>query len=321
VLTDGAQMVANRLEKNRRRLASWRKRTGVTCYRVYDADIPEYAAAVDIYEAEGPAGRLLLHVQEYQAPASIPDDTAERRFAELSTAVRAVFPVADDSIAFKTRARGKGGSKYGRLDARREFVPVREGAVVLEVNLFDYLDTGLFLDHRPVRTRIGRESRGRSFLNLFCYTGAATAHAAVGEAAATTSVDLSATYLDWAARNLRHNGIAAASHRFVQDDVVQWLQRERKRYDLIFCDPPTFSNSKRAADFDVQRDHVALLQAAVARLAPGGLVLFSNNFRRFRLDGHAVAEFAVASEISRSTLDSDFERNPRIHRCWELRVR
>jgi len=319
VLTEGAQMVANRLEKNRRRLASWRKRAAVTCYRVYDADLPEYAAAVDVYEAIEPEGRILLHVQEYQAPAQIPEETTERRFAELLSAVRAVFPVDAAALAVKTRARGKGGSKYGRLDERAEFVRVREGAVVLEVNLFDYLDTGLFLDHRPVRARIGRESLGKRFLNLFCYTGAATAHAAVGGASATTSVDLSATYLDWAERNLRHNGMGTGVHRLVQDDVIRWLLQDRDRYDLIFCDPPTFSNSKRAADFDVQRDHVRLLEAAVSRLAPGGLLLFSNNFRKFRLDDEAVAAFATARDISRVTLDPDFERNPKIHRCWELR--
>lgn len=321
MLTEGAQMVANRLEKNRRRLASWRKRTGVTCYRVYDADIPEYAAAVDVYEALEPSGETLLHVQEYQAPASIAEETAARRFAELVAAVRAVFPVDDGSIAIKTRARGKGGSKYGRIDVRREFVRIREGAVVLEVNLFDYLDTGLFLDHRPIRLRIGRESQGARFLNLFCYTGAATVHAAVGGAASTTSVDLSATYLDWARRNLDHNGIGVASHALVQDDVLRWLLLDRGQYDLVFCDPPTFSNSKRAADFDVQRDHVRLLEAAMARLAPGGLLIFSNNFRKFRLDEEPISAFADAREISRSTLDPDFERSPRIHRCWELRHR
>lgn len=312
-------MVANRLEKNRRRLAPWRKRTGVTCFRIYDADLPEYAAAVDVYEALDSPGRVLLHVQEYQAPARIPEETTARRFGELLDAVRAVFPVEEHAVAVKTRARGKGGSKYGRFDARGEFVRVREVGVTLEVNLFDYLDTGLFLDHRPVRLRIGRESRGLRFLNLFCYTGAATAHAAVGGAAATTSVDLSATYLDWARRNLRHNGADGERHRFVQDDVMRWLAADRGSYDLIFCDPPTFSNSKRADDFDVQRDHGRLLAAAVARLAPGGLLLFSNNFRKFRLDDAAVAAFADVREISRSTIDPDFERDPRIHRCWELR--
>jgi len=318
MLSEGAQMVANRLQKNLRRFASWRKRTGVNCFRAYDADLPEYAAAVDVYTEDAAAARVFVHVQEYQAPATIPAATTERRLQELLAAVQQVFQLDQAQLAVKTRARGRGGSKYGRLGTSSEFVVVREGAARLEVNLFDYIDTGLFLDHRPVRLRIGQESRGLRFLNLFCYTGAATVHAAVGGAAATTSVDLSATYLDWAERNLRHNDVAIGTHRLVQADVMRWLEAESDQYDLIFCDPPTFSNSKRAADFDVQRDHVELLAAAVRRLAPDGLLLFSNNFRRFRLDEDGIAAFAAAREISRQTQDPDFERNPRIHRCWEI---
>lgn len=322
MLTPGAQMVANRLEKNRRRLAAWRKRAGVACYRVYDADLPEYAAAVDVYETVptfgSGAGEVYLHVQEYQAPAHIPEETTARRLDELLAAARATFGLDAERIAVKTRARGKGGSKYGRLDARGFTFTVREAGVLLEVNLFDYLDTGLFLDHRPVRTRIGREAQGRRFLNLFCYTGAATVHAAVGGATSTTSVDLSATYLEWARRNLQLNGVNDAAHRLVHGDVMRWLAQDRAEYDLIFCDPPTFSNSKRADDFDVQRDHVRLLKATIARLAPGGLLLFSNNYRRFRMDEEGVATFASLREVTARTLDPDFSRNSRIHRCWEL---
>ena len=244
-----------------------------------------------------------------------------RRFGELMDAVREVFAVPSSQVAIKTRARGKGGSKYGRMDRRDEFVVVREGAARLQVNPFDYLDTGLFLDHRPVRRRIAAEAAGRRVLNLFCYTGAASVQAAVGGADATTSVDLSATYLEWAARNLALNGATGRQHQLVQADAMRWLEADRGRYDLVFCDPPTFSNSARAEDFDTQRDHVRLLRAAVARLAPGGLLLFSNNFRRFRLDAEAVAAFADCVEISPATIDPDFERNPRIHRCWELRAR
>jgi 23S rRNA (guanine2445-N2)-methyltransferase / 23S rRNA (guanine2069-N7)-methyltransferase len=318
-LSDGAQMVANRLRKNLKRFKSWREREGITCYRVYDADLPEYSAAIDIYREDGGDAREFVHVQEYEAPSSIPEADTRRRFGELLDAAREVFAVPPAQFSIKTRARGKGGSKYGKMDRRGELFVVREGGARLQVNLFDYLDTGLFLDHRPVRLRIGRESAGKRVLNLFAYTGAASVHAAVGGAAETTSVDLSGTYLEWAGRNLALNAATGRQHRLVQADAMAWLEADRGQYDLIFCDPPTFSNSARADDFDAQRDHVRLLHAAVARLAPGGLLLFSNNFRRFRLDEAAVAEFAVCTEISAGTLDPDFERNPRIHRCWELR--
>jgi 23S rRNA (guanine2445-N2)-methyltransferase / 23S rRNA (guanine2069-N7)-methyltransferase len=318
-LSEGAQMVANRLRKNLKRFKSWREREGISCYRVYDADLPEYSAAIDVYREDGGETREFVHVQEYEAPSNIPEADTRRRFGELLDATREVFAVPPAQVAIKTRARGKGGSKYGRMDKRGEFFVVREGGARLQVNLFDYLDTGLFLDHRPVRLRIGREAAGKRLLNLFAYTGAASVHAAVGGAAETTSVDLSGTYLEWAGRNLALNGATGRQHRLVQADAMAWLEADRGLYDLIFCDPPTFSNSARADDFDTQRDHVRLLRTATARLAPGGLLLFSNNFRRFRLDEAAIAEFATCTEISPRTIDPDFERNPRIHRCWELR--
>ncbi len=320
VLTPGALMVANRLRKNRKRLSSWRRRASVSCYRVYDADLPEYAAAVDLYHRDAD-GALFAHVQEYQAPARIPEAVSAGRFDELLAAVAQVFDLAPAQLAVKTRRRGKGGSKYGRFQNRGEVLVVREGPVRLEVNLHDYLDTGLFLDHRPMRLRVGQEARGRRLLNLFCYTGAVTVHGAAGGACSTTSVDLSATYLDWAARNLRLNDLDGPGHRLEQADVMRWLASGADQYDLIFCDPPTFSNSKRADDFDVQRHHVALLELAMARLAPGGVLWFSNNFRRFKLDQEGLAAFAAVTDISPSTLDPDFQRNTRIHHCWELRHR
>ena len=317
-LSDGAQMVANRLRKNLKKFKGWRTREGVTCYRAYDADLPEYAAALDVYEEEGGQRRTFLHVQEYAAPASIPEHDVRRRFSELLAATREVFGVPQEQIAVKARERGKGGSKYGRMQQRDEFIVVRESGALLRVNLFDYLDTGLFLDHRPLRRRMAQESRGKRFLNLFCYTGVASVQAAVAGAASTTSVDLSATYLQWCADNLAENGLGGAKHRLVQADAVRWLEAEQAEYDLVFCDPPTFSNSARADDFDVQKEHVRLLRAAVARLAPGGVLYFSNNFRRFRLDEDAVAEFARCEDISASTIPPDFERNARIHRAWRL---
>lgn len=318
-LSPGARMLANRLRKNEKRLRSWRQRADVTCYRVYDADIPEYAAAIDLYQEAGPAPRTFAHIQEYRAPASIPEPLARERLQELQAAVCVAFGLESAQLAVKTRSRGRGGSKYGRLADRGEFLWVREGAAELQVNLFDYLDTGLFLDHRPLRRRVAAEAAGSRFLNLFCYTGSVTVHALRGGARRTVSVDLSATYLNWADRNLRRNGATGTDHRLIQGDVLDWLAEDRDHYELIFCDPPTFSNSKRAADFDLQRQHVALLRLAMARLEPGGVLLFSNNFRRFSLDDQALGEFAAVREISRATLDPDFARDPKVHRCWELR--
>ncbi len=318
-LPEGARMVANRLRKNLDKLARWRQQEQVACFRAYDADIPEYACAVDVYTTL--AGDTWLHVQEYAAPADIPEATTRKRLNDLLLAVREVFAVPRERVAVKTRSTGKGGSKYGHFDHRGEFLLVEEGAAKLQVNLFDYLDTGLFLDHRPLRARMALESRGRHFLNLFCYTGVATVQAAVQGAAQTTSVDLSATYLEWLADNLRENGIGGTRHRIAQADALKWLEADHGTYDVVFCDPPTFSNSKRADDFDVQRDHVRLLRAAVARLAPGGVLYFSNNFRRFRLDEAAIAAFAQVEDISASTIPPDFARNPRIHRAWRIVAR
>ncbi len=321
-LSEGAKMVANRIERNLRKLKNWRSGEGVTCFRAYDADIPEYAAAIDVYAEDGGEQRTFLHVQEYAPPAEIPEADVRRRRGELLAAAREAFKVPAERVAMKTRERGKGGSKYGRrygnAQPQGQRFAVRENGARLWVNLFDYLDTGLFLDHRPLRRRMAKEARGKRFLNLFCYTGVASVQAAVAGAASTTSVDLSATYLQWCADNLAINGLGGTSHQLVQGDVLAWLEAERHRYDVIFCDPPTFSNSARAEDFDVQREHVRLLRLAMSRLVPDGVLYFSNNFRRFRLDEAAVAAFADAEEISAATIPPDFERNPRIHRAWRL---
>ncbi|MDQ3495737.1 MAG: bifunctional 23S rRNA (guanine(2069)-N(7))-methyltransferase RlmK/23S rRNA (guanine(2445)-N(2))-methyltransferase RlmL, partial [Pseudomonadota bacterium] len=325
-LSPGAQMLANRLRRNLRALKAWREREGVACFRVYDADLPEYAAAIDVYTEADDPDATWLHVQEYAAPKEIPEADVRRRFGEMLAAAREVFGLPRERVATKVRARGKGGSQYAQPPGERrrdERIVVREGVARLQVNLFDYLDTGLFLDHRPLRRRIAAEAAGKRFLNLFCYTGAATVQAAVGGAATTTSVDLSATYLQWLADNLQQNTVVGQPiggyrHRMVQADALAWLQADMGVYDLVFCDPPTFSNSARADDFDVQRAHVHLLQTAVARLAPDGVLYFSNNARRFRLDAHAVAGFARCTDISAETLPPDFARNPRIHQAWRL---
>lgn len=311
-LSAGGQMVKNRIDKNFRHLHKRAQREDVECWRVYDADLPEYAAAIDIYAD-------CLHIQEYQAPSTVDENLARTRLRELTRAAGEVLEIPRERIAVKTRRRGKGGEKYGRFDERHEFMEVHEGGLTFEVNLWDYLDTGLFLDHRPLRARIRGMSKGKRFLNLFCYTGSVSVYAAAGGATETTSVDLSQTYLAWASRNLALNGfLDEAQHKLVRDDALAFLQNRSAMYDLIFVDPPTFSNSKRAVDFDVQRDHVRLLNLCVERLLPDGVIVFSNNFRRFKLDENALTQFAV-KEITASTIPFDFTRNTRIHRAWELR--
>lgn len=312
-LSEGGQMFANRLQKNLKTLGKWAKKAGVECYRLYDADMPEYALAIDLY-------RDWVHVQEYAAPRSIDPEKAQTRLLDALAAIPVALGIPSERVVIKRRERQAGTRQYERQAAQGQFMEVTEGGIRLLVNLTDYLDTGLFLDHRPMRLRIQQEAAGKRFLNLFCYTATATVHAAKGGARSTTSVDLSKTYLDWARRNLALNGFSER-HRLEQGDVMHWLAEDRGEYELIFIDPPTFSNSKRMEGvFDVQRDHVQLLDLAMARLAAGGTLYFSNNFRKFQLDDSLQQRYAV-EEISAQTLDADFARNPKIHRAWRLRTR
>lgn len=317
-LSEGAQMLRNRLEKNLRHLRKRLEREGIHCWRAYDQDLPEYAAAIDVYANDG--GTPHLHIQEYRAPADVPAETARHRLREIVRVAGEVFGISRDRIALKTRERGKGGSKYGQFDQRGEFIEVAEGSLSFLVNLTDYLDTGLFIDHRLVRARLRELAEGKRFLNLFAYTATASVYAAAGGARDTTSVDLSATYLDWASRNLALNGFSGAHHRLMQADAVSFLESDRDRYGLIYVDPPTFSNSKRAEDFDVQRDHVRLLLACAERLTADGVLVFSNNFRRFKLDHEALNERFIIEDWSAPSIPFDFTRRADIHGCWLLRL-
>jgi 23S rRNA (guanine2445-N2)-methyltransferase / 23S rRNA (guanine2069-N7)-methyltransferase len=288
--------------------------------------MPEYAFAIDVYRTVGPEEETWLYVQEYAAPREIEEEAVRRRRREALAALPEAAGVPSDRILLRTRRRMHRGEQYHRLNDEQKFHTVLEGGLRLLVNFDDYLDTGLFLDHRITRARLRAAAAGGRFLNLFAYTGAATVHAAAGGAAATTSVDMSRTYLDWAQRNLalNTNVIKTRAHEFIQADCLEWLRedsRARERYDLIFLDPPTFSNSKRMQGvLDIERDHSALIDACVRLLAPGGLLVFSTNAQRFRLDP-AVAERHTVRDISGATLPLDFERNPRIHRCFEIRLR
>ncbi len=319
-------MFANRLRKNAKRLGKWARKAGVSCYRVYDADMPEYSAAIDLYAGAGPdEGRTWVHIAEYAPPRSIDAAAATRRLDEIVAAVPGVLGVSPDDVFLKVRRRQKGSDQYERQARQDVFNTVAEDGLLFHVNLADYLDTGLFLDHRPTRELLRSEAAGKRFLNLFAYTGAATVHAAAGGAVSTLTVDMSQTYLDWAERNMAINGMADSAHARVRADVMVWLgtaaARRNGLFDLIFCDPPSFSNSKRMdASFDVQRDHVALLIATAGLLAPGGEILFSDNLRTFAMDHESLAENGlVAVDISASTIPEDFARNPRIHNAWRVR--
>jgi 23S rRNA (guanine2445-N2)-methyltransferase / 23S rRNA (guanine2069-N7)-methyltransferase len=333
----GAQMFANRLAKNLQRLGDWAAREGIECYRVYDADMPEYAFAIDLYGA--PQGHV--YVQEYAAPKTVDLESARARRREALSVLPDVLGVPLERIHSRLRKQQKGDAQYEKRGggapaaARSRGRPgeaagggtrlaVREAGLGFWVNFRDYLDTGLFLDHRLVRARVRAAAKDADFLNLFCYTGSATVYAAAGGARSTVSVDLSNTYLDWAHDNLRLNGFDDPRHELHRADCLEWLAAEEPkgaRFDLIFLDPPTFSNSKRMQGvLDVQRDHVGMIRRSMKLLRDAGRLVFSTNYRRFKLDAAALADLGV-EDISAETIPFDFERNARIHRCFVIRHR
>ncbi|WP_445366180.1 bifunctional 23S rRNA (guanine(2069)-N(7))-methyltransferase RlmK/23S rRNA (guanine(2445)-N(2))-methyltransferase RlmL [Microbulbifer sp. ANSA001] len=324
-LSAEAEMVANRLRKNLRTTGKWANRNGVDCYRLYDADLPEYSAAVDLYKTID--GTLYAHLQEYRPPASIDEGKARNRLRDLLRAVQCVLELPRANISIKERRRHshksgqKGGGQYQKQAKAGTTLWVREYGAEFEVDLWSYLDTGLFLDHRPVRKYLRELASGKKFLNLFCYTASATVQAARGGCVQSTSVDMSRTYQSWAARNFRANNMDPYKHQLVEADCLQWLmsaQQNRKgHYDLIFLDPPSFSNSaKMRGVLDVQRDHGKLVRQCMALLAPGGTLVFSNNLRSFRMDEDVTRDFSVKCL---QLLDKDFQRNPKIHNVWEIR--
>ena len=305
---------ANRLRKNHKKLSKWAKQQGVDCYRVYDADLPEYNVAVDIYGSK-------VVVQEYAPPKTVDERKARQRLFDVITATMNVLELASNQLILKTRQRQKGKQQYEKLAQKDDFFLVQEYNAKMLVNLTDYLDTGLFLDHRVARRMLGQMSKGADFLNLFCYTGSATVHAGLGGAKSTTSVDMSRTYLEWAEKNLQANGLSGRQHRLIQADCLGWLANSDEQFDLIFIDPPTFSNSKRMdGTFDVQRDHIQLITDLKRLLRRGGTVMFSNNKRGFKMDTEALDELGLnAEEITGKTRSEDFARNRQIHNCWLIR--
>jgi 23S rRNA (guanine2445-N2)-methyltransferase / 23S rRNA (guanine2069-N7)-methyltransferase len=317
----GAQMFANRLRKNLKAANDWARREEVFCYRVYDADMPEYAFAIDLYGDGGE--NQWAYVQEYEAPRTIEVEAVKARRREALAVIPEVLAMPLERIHLRRRKQQKGLNQYEKVSDAREYQEVRETSYKFLVNFQDYLDTGLFLDHRITRKRVGELARGRRFLNLFAYTGTATVYAVGGGASASMTVDMSRTYLDWAKRNLALNNLAGPEHGFVQADCMTWLREHTgkgRRFDLMFIDPPTHSRSKRMEeDFDVQRDHVELLRLATGLLASDGTIVFSNNFTRFKLDRELLQNHFDIEDATVATLPWDFRRSPRIHQCYVLR--
>jgi 23S rRNA (guanine2445-N2)-methyltransferase / 23S rRNA (guanine2069-N7)-methyltransferase len=315
--SDGATMLANRLRKNIKKLSPWVKKNNIHCYRLYDADLPEYALAIDVYQGE----KKWVHVQEYEAPKTIDEAKSILRLRDALAVMPEVLNIPPQQLSLKIRRRQKGRTQYEKQGTDGGFHEVSEGQAKFLVNFKDYLDTGLFLDHRPIRFWIGEHAGGKQFLNLFAYTGAATVHAALGGATTSTTVDMSKTYLDWAKNNFELNHLNLDKHQLIRANCMEWLDtavEEQKKYELIFIDPPTFSNSKRMDNvFDIQRDHVELINKAAKLLSKKGTMIFSTNFRKFKLNEASLTHLAVQN-ISQKTISKDFERNPKIHYCWSL---
>ena len=317
---DHAKQVApdftNRLIKNIKHLDKWAKREGLEAYRIYDADIPNYSAAIDRY------GDYIV-IQEYVAPKSVPEKVAQHRLLDMLQCTVAVTKVPGDHIILKVRERKKGDSQYEKLNELKHTLLIKEYGASFIVNLWDYLDTGIFLDHRLIRKHILENVKGKDFLNVFAYTGTATVYAALGGAKSTTTVDMSRTYLNWAKDNLKANNIKFDKHNFIQADCLQWVNTDTKKFDVIFADPPTFSNSKRMLDvFDVQRDHVSLIKSLVAKLNEGGTLIFSNNYRNFKLDYEQMDAMGLeVIDTTVSTIPEDFKHNKKIHNSYIIRFK
>ena len=311
ISSDVAVDFANRLQKNIKKIEKWAKQQGLDAYRLYDADLPEYNLAVDRYADH-------IVVQEYAAPKNIDENKARQRLLDAVNATLQVTGIETNKLILKVRQKQKGTNQYEKLANKGEYFYVNEYGAKLWVNLTDYLDTGLFLDHRLTRKMLGEMAQGKDFLNLFAYTGSATVHAALGKAKSTTTVDMSNTYLNWAEQNLLLNDIEGKQHKLIQADCLQWLEKCDRQFDLIFVDPPTFSNSKRMEDsWDVQRDHIKLMTNLKRILRSNGTIVFSNNKRGFKMDFAKLEEVGLSAvEISHKTLPLDFERNKQIHNCW-----
>jgi 23S rRNA (guanine2445-N2)-methyltransferase / 23S rRNA (guanine2069-N7)-methyltransferase len=324
--SDGAKMFANRLRKNLKQFDKLAHKQGAEAYRVYDADMPEYAFAIDLYHAQSADW---VQIQEYAAPKSVDEKAARRRLFEGMVVLPEVLGIAPEQCHFKRRQVQKGEQQYEAMSSQHLLDWVKEGDCWFQIDLTGYLDTGLFLDHRPIRLWLASQAQGKHCLNLFCYTGSASVQMAKAGAKSVTSIDLSNTYLAWAQENAAYNQLPLPGQKlhWERDDVLDWLSamanlpaHARPQYDLIFCDPPSFSNSKRmASTLDVQRDHARLIADMGMLLAPQGLLIFSTNLRGFKLDMSAMDEMGwQVTEMTKMSIGFDFQRNSKIHQVWQL---
>lgn len=304
-------MIRNRLEKNYRKLKSWQERHQIEAYRLYDRDIPEYPFIVDVYK-----DHYLIHDKTESFK-----DAEKNHLPHVIQALETLFKVPSEKIILKKRERQEGKSQYEKMDQRDDFFVVRESQALFRVNLHDYLDTGLFLDHRPIRQKIFKTAKGQTFLNLFCYTASVSVFAALG-GAKTTSVDMSQTYISWAEENFKLNNLPVAEHEFVNANALEYLQQQqgKRLFDTIFLDPPTFSNSKKMEDvFEVEKDQNFIVDKAMGLLKPGGVLYFSNNKRKFKLSDHILQTYA-SKDMTKESIPQDFH-DQKIHHCFELRHR
>lgn len=304
---------ANRLKKNIKQIQRFLKSANTNAYRIYDADLPDYNVAIDVYND-------WLVVQEYAPPKTIPEEKARRRLNDVVIQLPSITGFDPSKIAVKVRSQQKGKSQYQKVSEHQENIIVHENGAQFYINPTDYLDCGLFLDHRTTRQIVAKKAKGKDVLNLFAYTGSISVHCALKGARSITTVDLSRTYTDWAKRNFRLNNLSGSYH-FEQTDCLTWFETHNQSFDLMFIDPPSFSNSKRMeTTWDVQRDHMRLLSQAYERLNVGGEIVFSTNLRQFKMDVNAAEKVGFKLEnISKQTLPEDFKRNPKIHQCWVLR--
>ncbi|WP_395167273.1 bifunctional 23S rRNA (guanine(2069)-N(7))-methyltransferase RlmK/23S rRNA (guanine(2445)-N(2))-methyltransferase RlmL [Francisella salimarina] len=304
---------SNKLKKNLKNLKPWLKQSGVECYRLYDADIPTFAVAVDIYGEH-------VFLQEYRADATIDQNMAKQRFYQAIYQIHKTLDIQYENIHTRVRQRQKGKEQYQKNNDKNNFHVINEFDAKFYVNFDDYLDTGIFLDHRKIRQLVAKASKNKTLLNLFSYTCTASVHAAL-KGAKTTSVDMSNTYLEWGKNNFELNNLDIKKHKFIQADCISWLKSNSEKFDVIFLDPPTFSNSKRMDDIlDIQRDHELLINLAMDSLKKDGVLYFSNNYRRFKMSSEIIAKFDCEN-IDKKCLSRDFLSNKNIHNCWEIKYK